>query len=111
MILGLFFYIAMTIVISIPAFLFRLKVEKFGAFEGKTKNDFLSALGNPMSVLNPTNDIQILVWLKASGNYVLKLKFNPEGNFIGTDTQLDQTKTGIKGILYGLVMKFIKPGY
>ncbi|MCF8321667.1 MAG: hypothetical protein K9I26_00810 [Flavobacterium sp.] len=107
MILGLFFYIALTIVISIPAFLFSLKVEKFGAFEGKTKNDFLSTFGNPMSILNPTNDIQVLVWLKASGNYMLKLKFNPEGNFIRVHKQLDQTKTGVKDILYGLIMKFI----
>ena len=106
MILGLFFFIALTIVISIPAFLFRLKVQKFGAFEGKNKNAFLSAFGQPMAI-NNFNNIEQLVWMKASGNYMLKLNFNPEGNFLSIATQLDQTKNGVKGIIYGIVAKFI----
>jgi hypothetical protein len=107
MILGLLGYLALTIVMSLPGFLFRIKVEKFGAFEGKNKNAFLSAFGQPMAINNLENNIEQLVWMKASGNYMLKLNFNPEGNFLSIATQLDQTKNGVKGFIYGIVAKFI----
>jgi hypothetical protein len=106
-ILSLLGYLALTIVMSLPGFLFRIKVEKFGTFEGKNKNGFLSAFCQPTAINNLENNIEQLVWMKAYGNYLLKLNFNPEGNFLSIDTQLDQIKNGLKGIIYSIVAKFI----
>ena len=68
MIFGLVGYLTLTVVKSFSAFLFRIKVDKFGSFEGKNKSDFLNAFGQPVFVLNPTIDRQDLIWMKANGN-------------------------------------------
>ncbi len=108
LLLGLLGYLIIIIGISFPAFLFRNKVLKFGQFEGKNRSNFIEAFGMPSSTSQIGNDTKLLVWIRGYGNYLLKLKFDSSDNFIGIDTQLDQTQSGIKGVVYKLFSLFIK---
>jgi hypothetical protein len=108
LLLGLFGYLIIILGVSFPAFLFRNKVQKIGSFEGKNRAQFLQALGNPTNILQIDEQNKVLVWMRGYGNYLLKIKFDSNDIYAGTDTQLDQTQNGVKGLVYKLLSLIIK---
>ena len=103
---GLIFYVLMTILISLGGFMFKLKVLKLGDFSQYNKTQILLKLGQPNNTLNIENDNSQLIWLKSSGNYLLKIDFDSKGDFLRISQQIDQTTSGVKGFIYGLILKY-----
>jgi len=104
---GLLMFVVITILISLGGFLFKLKVIKLGDLSKHNKSQIITELGEPNNIISEGEN-QVIVWYKSSGNYVLKIEYTNEGNFVRINQQLDQTKNGTKGLIYGLVLRFIK---
>ena len=105
-ILGLLGFVAMTIVFAIGAFTFRLKISKLNDLSKFDRFSIIKELGEPFNTINEGDNI-ILVWMKSSGNYMLKIEYTSKGEFVRINQQLDQTKSGAKGIIFGLIEKII----
>lgn len=105
-ILGIVMYFFITVFISLGAFIFKIKVIKTGDLSRFNNYEIVNELGNPSNIINEGNNI-IYVYLKSFGNYLLKIEYNEEGQFLRINQQLDQTTSGPKGLLYKLILKII----
>ncbi|MAZ38421.1 MAG: hypothetical protein CL842_13315 [Crocinitomicaceae bacterium] len=104
---GLVLFLVITLLGSLGGFLFKLKVIKSGDLSKYNKSQIITELGDPVNIINEEEN-QVLVWLKSSGTYMLKIEYTNQGDFVKINQQLDQTKNGLKGFLYNLILKFIK---
>ena len=94
---GLILYILITILVSLGGFKFKLRVLKLGELNQYNKTN---------NILTLEDNNSVLVWLKSSGNYLLKIEFDSKGDFVRINQQLDQTTSGVKGLIYGFILKF-----
>jgi len=104
---GLVLFLVITILVSLGGFLFKLKVIKLGELSKYNKSQIITELGDPNNIINEGEN-QVLVWIKSSGNYLLKIEYTNQGDFVRINQQLDQTKNGPKGFIYSFILKFIK---
>ena len=104
---GLVLFLVITILVSLCGFLFKLKVIKLGELSKYNKSQIITELGDPNNIINEGEN-QVLVWIKSSGNYLLKIEYTNQGDFVRINQQLDQTKNGPKGFIYSFILKFIK---
>ena len=103
---GFILYILITILVSLGGFKFKLRVLKLGELNQYNKTQIISKLGQPNNILPIEDNKSVLVWLKSSGNYLLKIEFDSKGDFVRIHQQLDQTTSGVKGLIYGFILKF-----
>ena len=93
--------------IGVIAFKFKLKILKLGDLSRFDKSSIITELGEPTNTINEGENL-VLIWLKSHGNYLLKIEYTNTGEFVRINQQLDQTKDGAKGFIYGLIGKFFK---